>query len=249
MSKLTDEQSTPATVASFQRAINKRGRSRGVSLIIDGEYGPKTIQAERSVAHRLGVARVDGSIARALHRQNIIRHPGKRTPAEVARGGRVVRAWRKKLKSQGTMGERAWKIAGTLVGTMEQGGNNRGPMVEKIIRDNGGDVGEPWCGDFVAYCYRQAGSKAVNRSWASVYYLGRIVGVTKTSDPKVGDLVRYTFSHTGLFGKWNSRPVSIRTREGNTGASGAVSDGNGHDGVYEKNRTTGQVEDYRKVTR
>ena len=68
---------------------------------------------------------------------------------------------------------------------MEQGGNNTGPMVNKIIKANGGDIGEPWCGDFVAYCYRQAGSKAVTRSWASVRALGGIQGVrrVKTVSP------------------------------------------------------------------
>lgn len=246
MSGIVGPSSSSATIARFQRAINKRGRTRGVTVVADGEWGPQTKAAERSIAHRLGMADVD---ANPRHRQEIIRYPGRRTAAEVARGGRVVRAWRKKLRSQGTLALRAYKVAEGLVGVMEQGGNNRGPMVSKIIRDNGGAVGEPWCGDFVAYCYRQAGSKAVNRSWASVYYLGRIAGLVRTSKPGRGDIVRYSFSHTGLY----DRPLApglFLAIEGNTGASGAVSDSaSGGDGVYHKQRATSLVDDYRKVTR
>src|SRR4051812_10872195 len=54
---------------------------------------------------------------------------------------------------------RAFKVAESLVGVVEQGGNNTGPQVTRIIRENGGTYPEPWCGDFVAYCYRHAGSK------------------------------------------------------------------------------------------
>ena len=63
-------------------------------------------------------------------------------------------------KQLDTLQKRALRAADALVGVMEQGGNNTGPMVNKIIKANGGDIGEPWCGDFIAYCYRQAGSKA-----------------------------------------------------------------------------------------
>jgi hypothetical protein len=144
---------------------------------------------------------------------------------------------------------RALDVAETLVGVMEQGGNNMGPMVTKIIKANGGTGPEPWCGDTVAYCYRQAGSTMVTRAWASVYFLGQILGLTKTSAPLPGDIVRYTFSHTGLFVKDNGNGT-ITTIEGNTGPSGAVSDSRtGGDGVYKKIRPKSLVADYRHVTR
>ena len=60
---------------------------------------------------------------------------------------------------------RALTIASGLLGVMEQGGNNMGPKVSQIIKANGGLGPEPWCGDFVAYCYRNAGSNAVTPSW------------------------------------------------------------------------------------
>ena len=60
---------------------------------------------------------------------------------------------------------------------MERGGNNQGERVMELIRANGGTGPEPWCGDFVAWCYRTAGSRAVTRSWAAVRLLGTLGGM------------------------------------------------------------------------
>jgi len=128
---------------------------------------------------------------------------------------------------------------------MESGGNNRGAKVEEIIRANGGVVGEPWCGDFVAYVYRKAGSKSPTRSWASVALLGSVG--TRVSKPVAGDIVRFNFGHTGIF--WKDAGGEIITIEGNTGSSGAVSDSSsGGDGVYIKRRAKSLVTDYRHVS-
>jgi len=151
-------------------------------------------------------------------------------------------------KQLDTLQKRALRAADALVGVMEQGGNNTGPMVNKIIKANGGDIGEPWCGDFIAYCYRQAGSKAVTRSWASVRALGGIRGVKRVKTPQAGDLVRFNFDHVGMYVK--EAGMFIETIEGNTGASGAVSDSKtGGDGVYRKRRAKSLVNDYLRVTR
>lgn len=143
---------------------------------------------------------------------------------------------------------KAHQAAVGLIGVMEQGGNNAGPMVAKIITANGGAVGEPWCGDFVAYCYRLAGSKLVQRAWASVSMLGGLAGIHRTSSPRMGDLVRFTFDHVGMFEKDNG-DGTITTIEGNTGTSGAVSDSStGGDGVYRKVRDKSLVADYLHIT-
>lgn len=145
--------------------------------------------------------------------------------------------------------ERAYRVAAGLVGVMEEGGNNRGTMVMKIIQTNGGSGPEPWCGDFVAYCYRLAGSKTVTRSWASVRLLGGVTGVRRTVTPKRGDLVRFTFDHVGMYVR-DCSDGTIETVEGNTGSSGAVSDSKtGDDGVYRKRRAKSLVNDYLRVTR
>ena len=170
-----------------------------------------------------------------------------------------VKKWRASLKHAvwmvsvrkkqlDTLQKRALRTADALVGVMEQGGNNTGPMVNKIITANGGDIGEPWCGDFIAYCYRQAGSKAVTRSWASVRALGGVGGVRRVTKPLPGDLVRFNFDHVGMYVK--EAGMFIETIEGNTGASGAVSDSKtGGDGVYRKRRAKSLVNDYLRVTR
>jgi hypothetical protein len=151
-------------------------------------------------------------------------------------------------KQLDTLQKRALRAADALVGVMEQGGNNTGPMVNKIITANGGDIGEPWCGDFIAYCYRQAGSKAVTRSWASVRALSGVTGLKRVKTPQAGDLVRFNFDHVGMYVK--EAGMFIETIEGNTGASGAVSDSKtGGDGVYRKRRAKSLVNDYLRVTR
>ena len=147
------------------------------------------------------------------------------------------------------LGERAYRVAAGLVGVMEVGGNNAGAKVTEIIRANGGTGPEPWCGDFVAYCYRLSGSKAVTRNWAAVRLLRGAGGVTGTRKPRRGDLVRYSFDHVGMFVR-DRGDGTIETIEGNTGASGAVSDSRtGGDGVYRKIRSKSLVKDYLRVHR
>lgn len=168
----------------------------------------------------------------------------------VSRGAYLKARRRYKQSQLGpSLGERALTTARSLIGVMEQGGNNRGPKVSEIILANSGVVGEPWCGDFIAYCYRKAGSKVVSRPWASVRALRGLTGLEVTKRPRAGDLVVFRFDHVGLFEKQIS-PLVIQTIEGNTGATGAVSDSRtGGDGVYRKNRQKSQVAYYLRVTR
>lgn len=163
---------------------------------------------------------------------------------------RANRAIRKLSKPK--LRVRAFKVAESLVGVVEQGGNNTGPQVTQIIRENGGTYPEPWCGDGMAYCYRHAGSKRVTRAWASVRLIRGLLGIKVTSKPKTGDLVRFNFSpagddHVGMFVRFVS-PGVIETIEFNTGPTGAVSDSStGRDGVYRKQRSTTLVHDYLRV--
>lgn len=144
--------------------------------------------------------------------------------------------------------ERALAVARTLIGVMEQGGNNAGPMVSKIIRENGGVGPEPWCGDTMAYCFRHAGSKVVQRAWAAVRFLGFLTGMSIVKKPLPGDIVCFTFDHTGMYVR-DLGDGQIETIEGNTGASGARSDGDGGDGVYLKARSKSLVSRYVRVHR
>jgi hypothetical protein len=162
---------------------------------------------------------------------------------------RVIKKREKQLADAmagSTLAEKAWNEAGKMLGVMEEGGNNHGKKVLEIIKANGGPGPELWCGDFVAWCYRHAGSTTVQRAWCGVKNLGFLTGQGIVKQPVKGDIVCYSFDHTGIFGSWcNSAgtevPMAaathIRAREGNTGRSGAVSDSKtGGDGVYEKLR-------------
>jgi len=209
-------------------------------LKVDGEFGDETMLAWRVVRNAIGLPNWLPPTVRA---QRNVRQPGTRSRIAVRR----ARTRRKPPRIP--LAERAYQEAVKLIGVMEQGGNNAGPKVSEIIRANGGGGPEPWCGDFVAYCYRKAGSKSVTRSWAAVALLRGLAGIFGTGTPCRGDLVRFTFDHVGMF----SRRVSaseIETVEGNTGSSGAVSDSStGGDGVYRKERATSLVRDYLHVTR
>lgn len=61
--------------------------------------------------------------------------------------------------------------ATALIGVKEQGGNNRGPMVDVIIREAGGKPGQAWCSYTMIYLFKRCGAfhKGTNgmaMSWA-----------------------------------------------------------------------------------
>lgn len=247
-------------VAEFQRHLNNRLRAhRDAPIAADGELGQITISQAAYAAWFLGAAEStigqikNGTIPVGV--QRMIAHPGERAAAQKQR------ARARRDESFGPLNERAWRVAGSLLGVMEHGGNNAGPMVGKIIRANGGTGPEPWCGDFVAYCYRLAGSEGVDRRWASVSLAASDpdVHVIAAAKVKTGMLVRFDFDHIGMFGYWcdahghevaRAKATHMLTREGNTGASGAVSDSaTGDDGVYEKVRSKDLIRDFLEVER
>lgn len=243
-------------VRDLQAATNARLHARDQDdyiLTVDGDYGPNTARSVSRAAYLLGITgsrfaqtKVENGGKADLRTQQVIRTPSKRDAAMLKRADARMAAVRKAAAKQ-PLREKAYKVASGLVGVMEQGGNNMGPMVSKIIRANGGTGPEPWCGDFMAYCYRLAGSKRVTRSWAAVRLLSSVVGVTRTSSPKRGDLVRFTFDHVGMFVR-DLGNGEIETLEGNTTPLGAVSDGDGGDGVYRKHRSKSLVQDYLRVS-
>lgn len=145
-------------------------------------------------------------------------------------------------------------------GVHEQGGNNVGPQVSRIIREAGGTPGEPWCGDAVAAAYlagaRKLGAgvaaranRKVTRAWAYVPTLEQIL--TRVRRPRRGHVVIFNFDggapdHTGLFLRDNG-DGTIRTVEGNTRPGTATSDAGGGEGVYVRDRPKSIVQSYRRV--
>jgi len=207
------------------RRLQERLVRHGYGVVVDGDFGPATAAAVRGFQADHGLT-VDGAV-----------------------GPETWEALFRKPRRPRRLGERAYRIGSGLVGVMESGGNNNGAMVLKIIRANGGTGPEAWCGDFIAYCYRLAGSKSVTRSWAAVRLVSTVAGVRRVGNPRRGDLVRFTFDHIGLFVR-DCGNGTIETLEGNTGRTGAVSDSStGGDGVYRKIRSKGLVQDYLRVGR
>jgi hypothetical protein len=233
-------------VLAHQKHLNDRLHAhRDQPIGADGEVGPQTLEQTAYAAWFLGamdstVSQIRaGTIGSGV--QGLVADPHGRKAEQLER------ARERRDQHFGTLRERAYKVASGLVGVMEQGGNNAGPMVSKIIVANGGAGPEPWCGDFVAYCYRNAGSTGVDRRWASVSEIRKDPDVAPVASPECGDLVRFNFDHIGMFVR-QIDAQTIETIEGNTGASGAVSDSKtGGDGVYRKRRSSSVVSDFLRV--
>ena len=186
-----------------------------------------------------------------------------RAETETARGvrARAVRAALHRLTVL-PLRERAWGVAGTCVGIREVG-QNRGRRVDEIIDYAGGRRGEPYCVDGLIWCFGRSGSDAVRPGYPRAVRLMLTDGVVRTTEPQTGELVRYSFDHTGLFGYWarlvagsymkcpRALATHIVTREFNTSATGALSsDANeGRDGVYVKVRHRSLITDFLRVTR
>lgn len=243
-------------VRALQLAYNARAKSRGmVEIHADGELGTITLREIDEMGWVLGAGKSTldrGDVPIGL--QRMIRWPRRRTPAQLARA-----AARKAAKKRLALRQRAHREAMKLIGVMEQGGNNVGEEVETIIRGGGGRRGQPWCGWFCAYVYKLAGSKSVTGAWGAVRLYVPLTGIKRTKTPLSGNLVRFTFDHIGMFVHWcdaqgtkvpRNTATHIKTIEGNTGRSGAVSDSKtGGDGVYVKIRSRKLVRDYLHITR
>jgi hypothetical protein len=158
-----------------------------------------------------------------------------------------------KKKANQPLREKAFAEAVKDLGVREQGGNNRGPAVEKIILEAGGYIGEPWCGDAVYVWYKRAGSKSPSRAWAYVPTLQNLL--TKVKNPKRGHVVIYNWNggvadHTGLFDRWANDSGWFYAIEGNTSKDSKVSDSRaGGDGVHRRLRHVSEVDSFRRVLR
>lgn len=226
--------------AELEQAANARGRVRGFAEIkVNGIASPENVEYVRAVAKAFGL-RFGPGVSKRVQRKLRLEEP--RTKADLKR---------ELKRNSKPLRERAWDEMQKLIDAKvtEEGGNNHGPMVENIIRANGGVPGEPWCGDTVAYCYLKAGAKSVVRAWASVSFLNRLLSLVLK--PKRGHVVTYTFDHTGLFKCWAPEHGDgyFWAGEGNTGNTGAASDSvTGGDGVKLKLRHKSLVAAFRRVS-
>jgi hypothetical protein len=176
-----------------------------------------------------------------------------RWKARVNEAEKMVAHRERQLSATRPMRFRALENARRDLDVREVGGNNQGPEVMKMIRANGGTGPEPWCGDAVAWWYRNAGSKLVERGWASTIWL--LANLSPVKHPLPGHVVVYDFGtggakHTGLFECWvDRRAGTFLAIEGNTNTSSTASDAGGGEGVHRRSRTVNQVAGFRRVAR
>lgn len=146
-------------------------------------------------------------------------------------------------------------------GRCEVDGNNRGPMIREYQRATWLTPGAwPWCAAFVCWCVWRAIDVAGGVSgWtrprtASAYDLEKWADGLKphapnggwaTFDPRHtaprrGDIVTFTWSHTGIVTGYDAARKLVYTVEGNAGA-GNVSDSAAGDGVVAKTHSISKL--------
>jgi lysozyme len=134
--------------------------------------------------------------------------------------------------------------ARSYIGAHEQGGDNRGPQVEKFQNVMNGAAGENWCMSFAQYCVKAAETATnqksrIARSESCMQVWNNSPRELRRSQPEPGSLVIWqrnnsSSGHVGIVEKVNS-DGTFTTIEGNTSSSGGVKR-NG-EGVYRKTRS------------
>ena len=158
-------------------------------------------------------------------------------------------------------------IAISQVGRHEQGGNNKGPDVERYQRatwmpETEIKKGFAWCAAFICWVMQQWLDTPEGRNFlarhltfkrcrdASAFGFeewGRKNGcdiLPSSAMAKAGDIVIFNFSHIGIVETDQAKTATISTIEGNTGAAGARDTKDGTDGVMRKVRNVSLVKCY-----
>lgn len=152
-------------VKAFQELLNERFKAWDIRKVIDTdrEYGEETDHAARQVCYGLGLSPQSYRDGMTPAVRTKIRHPDKRTEAELARGGRRKEwraALRKRLASETAGPKAAIAYAEKQIGVSESPpGSNRGPKIDKWNRAVGTPPGPKafWCGAFVNACLHAGG--------------------------------------------------------------------------------------------
>jgi len=136
------------------------------------------------------------------------------------------------------------KTAQSYVGTMEKGGDNKGPEVEAFQKAVDGKAhGEAWCMSYVQFCIKEVEQKfgidsTIFKSEHCLTVWGKSPGAIRVARPTPGCIVIWRFKgtfngHVGIVEKVGANNY-IETIEGNTGESvGGIQDS---DGVYRRVR-------------
>ncbi len=138
------------------------------------------------------------------------------------------------------------EVARILVGTIEVGGDNRGPIVTELQKTVGGAMNEPWCASFIQSCIAYTEEKLSIQS--PIYPTEHVLTLwnktpqeCRVDSPIPGDIVIWkqinTLSgHCGLIE--DIKDNYLYTFEGNTSPSSKIIERDG-DGIYQKIRPLG----------
>jgi CHAP domain len=229
---------------------------RRVGVTADGD---PQIQSWNAIANALGVqptANVDATIRRVQRKVNVDDDgdPGPQTWGAIARAVGVLTVVM--APGRGILGELA-DIAETQIGTQEDAAHtNRGAAILKYQQStNLGGQGWPWCAAFVDWVMQQFLARHISYAehgfkrsqTASAYGLIDWAREQKLlifdgahTAPQRGDIVVYTFSHTGIVADVDPQDRVFRAIEGNTNDVG------GRDGytVARRSRNYGSVKQF-----
>lgn len=134
--------------------------------------------------------------------------------------------------------------ASAFIGVREEGGNNRGPMIERFLEKVGHKEGQPWCAAFVYYVgyWSHCEPTSERSAWplpatASCYMLGQFARKKQilVKEPMPGDVflvynpLLMRFAHTGIVVQVSRRELRASgsvwyeciTIEGNTNEEGS----------------------------
>lgn len=143
--------------------------------------------------------------------------------AHLERDGKIGTNQLAKMKqdAKGDYRTKALEIARRYLGFHEQGSN--GNPFSRFF----GRPPEPWCADFVSYCYTKAGKKLNEPYTPTLLSMLKSNGTYSRSNPKVGDIIMFdwqpgsgpTAQHTGLVEKVfrKNGQLWVQTIEGNAG--------------------------------
>jgi hypothetical protein len=150
-------------------------------------------------------------------------------------------------------------------GVREEGGNNRGPMVEKFQKAVDGIAqGEPWCMAFVQFCLKWVDELAARLgdgartvlppSELTTFVFNHAPVWARIDTPEEGAVVVWTKldadgkptlrGHCGIVSK--VLPDAVLTIEGNTSAEWNADQRDG-DGVFVRLRTRGEIPGFQRL--
>ena len=211
---------------------------------VDGQYGERTAAATRRAKLALGYPQKKINGVWDLELFNYL--TGKKKLPLTYKATQKLRKT-PKISNYADLGKQALAIAVGEIGVVESPADSNNVLYGRWYGMNG----QPWCAQFVSWCYVQAGSRAFVKGsrWAYCPYMVNdarrgVNGLVVTTNPLPGDVVLYCWdksgvaAHVGIFEEWiDKKKGTFSAIEGNTAIG---NDSNGGQ-VMRRQRSTKNV--------